>query len=407
MMLKEEIIRNYIRRILNEAKGDAKSNKSDISDISYPKDKELLFKLLEEIQILITEAGKDDYTLLSSEAKEEAEYLAGKLGLDTSSLFKAGNRNRIGVITDIPRQEFFVRLKELGYERDLSIPGSGSGGMKKGTIEVIHKPSSAQVGGGHGKENEETFRGRLNELIKQAGGTADIKITDGGSEVLVEDITSVVDNSKTKTGEYYKPDADLMSGETTTLGVSIKKDGGARWESSKSRLEDIYNNFIEKAKAGQIPNLKLVQRDDAKEGKFFMQTKDGRNYGKIVIDKFPDTFDSEFIFGKQEKFPVIVVERSFSPDDFKINNKINDKIITVQVSKIYETLDDVKEAGKTPVVVFSHHINKQNGIEIRVFPASGVPKDDGRAVTMKINYKELNVGEEDEHILLETHLGEY
>jgi len=236
-----------------------------------------------------------------------------------------------------------------------------------------------------GKENEELFRGILTELINQAGGSASIKITGGGSEVTVEEITAVVDNSKTKTGEYYKPDADLMSNENTVLGVSIKKDGGARWESSKSRLEDIYNNFIEKAKTGQIPNLKLVQRPDAKKGKFFMQTDDGRNYGKIIIDEFPDTFDSEFIFGKEEQFPVIVVERSFSPKDFNLNGDL----ITVQVSKIYKTLEDVKQAGKTPVVVFSHHINKPYGIEIRVFPESAVPKEGGRAVTTKIHYDEL------------------
>ena len=257
--------------------------------------------------------------------------------------------------------------------------------MKKDNIEVIHKPASAQVGGGHGKENEETFRGILNELIKQAGGTADIKIHAGDNVVEAKNITSVVDNSKTKTGEYYKPDADLMSGEDTALGVSIKKDGEARWESSKTRLKDIYDNFIQKASKGEIPNLKLVQRPDAKKGKYFMQTDDGRNYGKVVIDQFPDTFDNEFIFGKPEPFPVIVVERSFSPNDFKLNNKT----ITVQVSKIYKTLEDVVEAGKTPVVVFSHHINKPYGIEIRVFPASSVPKEGGKAVTMKIHYDKL------------------
>ena len=354
-------------------------------DINNPEDKKLLFRLLEEIQIPVTEVAKEDYNNLTPEAKQEAEYLANEFELPTTSLFKAGKKNRIGIITDMPRQEFFDRLEDLGYERDLEIPGSGSGGMRKGDIEVIHKPASAQIGGGHGKENEELFRGILTELINQAGGSASIKITGGGSEVTVEEITAVVDNSKTKTGEYYKPDADLMSNENTVLGVSIKKDGGARWESSKSRLEDIYNNFIEKAKTGQIPNLKLVQRPDAKKGKFFMQTDDGRNYGKIIIDEFPDTFDSEFIFGKEEQFPVIVVERSFSPKDFNLA----DKLITVEVSKIYKTLEDVKEAGKTPVVVFSHHINKPYGIEIRVFPESAVPKEGGRAVTMKIHYDEL------------------
>ena len=354
-------------------------------DINDPEDKKLLFKLLEEIQIPVTEVAKDDYNTLFPEAKKEAEYLANEFELPTTSLFKAGNRNRIGVITDMPRQEFFDRLKDLGYERVLKMPGSGSGGMRKGNIEVIHKPASAQIGGGHGKENEELFRGILNELIKQAGGSASITITGGGSDVTVEEITSVVDNSKTKTGEYYKPDADLISGENTVLGVSIKKDGGARWESSKNRLQSIYSNFIEKAKTGQIPNLKLVQRPDAREGRFFMQTDDGRNYGKIVIDEFPDTFDSEFIFGKEEQFPVIVVERSFSPNDFKLDGTS----ITVQVTKIYKTLEDVKEAGKTPVVVFSHHINKPYGIEIRVFPESSVPKEGGRAVTMKIHYDKL------------------
>lgn len=354
-------------------------------DLNNPEDKELLFKLLEEIQIPVTEVAKDDYNLLFPEARKEAEYLASEFDLDTSSLFKAGNRNRIGVITDIPRQEFFDRLADLGYERDPSVPGSGSGGMRKGDIEVLHKPASAQIGGGHGKENEEIFRGILNELIKQAGGTADIKIHAGDTTVEAKDITSVVDNSKTKTGEYYKPDADLMSGEDTVLGVSIKKDGEARWESSKTRLKDIYDNFIQKASKGEIPNLKLVQRPDAKEGKYFMQTEDGRNYGKIIIDEFPDTYDNEFIFGKPESFPVIVAQRSFSPNDFKLDNNT----ITVQATSIYKTLDDVIKAGKTPVVVFSHHINTTYGIEIRVFPESVIPKEDGRAVTMKIHYDEL------------------
>jgi hypothetical protein len=353
--------------------------------MSNPEDKELLLKLLEEIQIPISEVAKDDYNTLFPEAKKEAEYLANEFELPTASLFKAGNRNRIGVITDIPRQEFFNRLEDLGYERDLSIPGSGSGGMKKGEIEVIHKPASAQIGGGHGKENEEIFRGILNELIKQAGGTANVKITTGETTVEAKDITSAVDNSKTKAGEYYKPDADLMSGENIILGVSIKKDGGSRWESSQVRLKSIYDNFIQKASKGEITGLKLVQRPDAKEGKYFMQTEDGRNYGKIVVDEFPDTFDNEFIFGKPEDFPIVVVERSFSPNDFNLK----DNLITVKVSKIYKTLQDVKEAGKTPVVVFSHHINKPYGIEIRVFPESGVPKEGGRAVTMKIHYDEL------------------
>ena len=354
-------------------------------DINNPEDKALLFKLLGEIQIPVTELAKGDYNTLAPEVKKEAEYLANELELPTTSLFKAGSRNRIGIITDMPRQEFFNRLEDLGYERDVQIPGSGSGGMRKGDIEVIHKPASAQIGGGHGKENEELFRSTLTELIKQAGGSATIKLTDGSSDTTVGKITSVVDNSKTKTGEYYKPDADLMSGENTVLGVSIKKDGGSRWESSKSRLQDIYNNFIEKAKTGQIPNLKLVQRPDAREGRFFMQTEDGRNYGKIVIDEFPDTFDNEFIFGKKEQFPVIVAERTFTPKDFTLSGNL----ITVKVTKIYKTLEDVEKAGKTPVVVFSHHINKPNGIEIRVFPESSTPKEGGRAVTMKIHYDEL------------------
>lgn len=354
-------------------------------DINNPEDKALLFELLGEIQIPVTEAAKGDYNTLAPEVKKEAEYLASELELPTTGLFKAGNRNRIGIITDMPRQEFFNRLEDLGYERDIQIPGSGSGGMRKGDIEVIHKPASAQIGGGHGKENEELFRSTLTELIKQAGGSATVKLTDGSSDTIVGKITSVVDNSKTKTGEYYKPDADLMSGKNTVLGVSIKKDGGGRWESSKSRLQDIYNSFIEKAKTGQIPNLKLVQRPDTREGRFFMQTEDGRNYGKIVIDEFPDTFDNEFIFGKEEQFPVIVAERTFTPKDFTLNGNL----ITIKVTKIYKTLEDVEKAGKTPVVVFSHHINKPNGIEIRVFPESATPKEGGRAVTMKIHYDEL------------------
>ena len=354
-------------------------------DINNPEDKALLFTLLEELKVPAIREAKANYTLLSPEAKEEAEHIASHFNLGTENLFKAGSKNRIGIITDTPRAEFFKELETLDYERDTSIPGSGSGGMRKGEIEVIHKPASAQAGGGHGKENEEIFRNTLTNLIEKAGGKATVILQSGETKITAEGVTAVVDNSKTKTGEYYKPDADLMAGEETILGVSIKKDGGARWESSKTRLKDIYDNFIRKASQGKIPNLKLVQRPDAKEGKYFMQTEDGRNYGKIVIDEFPDTYDQEFVFGKPENFPVIVAERSFTEKDFNLDGTT----VKVNISKIYKTLEDVEAAGKTPVVVFSHHINKPYGIEIRVFPESATPKEGGRAVTMKINYNEL------------------
>ena len=348
-------------------------------DLSNPRDIEILKEIFnvglhEELS----------YDKLTPEALELAKAISGKFNipLDDIKAYGPVANYRIVVYADINRRKFYEELEELGFERDTEIAGSGQGGVRKGAVELIQKPKGIQKFGGAGKENESIFIGTLNSLIAESGTPVDITITDGTRKVRVENIDKVEDASARGAKEYSKSDADLLSAGEVRLGVSIKEDGAIRWESLKTRFSKIYDIFISKALNGQIADLMLASRKDAKKGKYHMQNAEGRNYGRVFIKDFPKDFDEEIIFGKDK---VVVAERDFSSSDFSRNG---DEII-IRVTNLYENLDQIAEDGKLPVIAFAHHGSKKYGIEMRAFMEKALPKEGSKANNLTISYNDL------------------
>lgn len=323
------------------------------------------------------------YDNLSPEAQEQAKAISGEFNIPLEDIKAYGTRsnNRIVVYADVNRRKFFEELEEFGFERDTSIKGSSQGGVRKGDVEVIHKPKTVQKFGGAGKENESIFIDTLNSLIAETDTPVDITITDGTRKVRVENIDKVEDASARGAKEYSKSDADLLAAGEVRLGVSIKKDGAIRWESLKTRFREVYNIFIEKAVNGQIPDLMLASREDA-EDKYYMQNAEGKNYSRVFIKDFPKDFDEEIVFGKDK---VVVAERDFSSSDFSKNG---DEII-IRVTNLYENLDQIAEDGKLPIMAFAHHVGKKYGIEMRAFMEKALPQEGGKANTLTISYNDL------------------
>lgn len=323
---------------------------------------------------------KKSLEYLSDTAQETAKYISDKLNIPLSSI-KASTKNRLIVISTEKRSKFFTALEKLGFTRSRLIKGSSAGGVKKGLVEVIHKPASAQIGGGHGKLNELEFIENLQQYLQSAGKPLNITLTDGNRSYTVENITSIKDASFTQSHTYSKSDVDLWTGNRVALGVSIKKEGGARWESSKRRFSKIYENFLNRAKSGDIPGLKIEARPELST-KFYMKNFESRNYSKVIIENFPRKYNNEIVFGSKEDHPVIIAERDFSEEHFELTSTG----IVVHVHRLYRTIEEVEEDGKTPVMQFSHHIGVANGIELRAFPEDVLPGENSKANVLYVPY---------------------
>lgn len=329
---------------------------------------------------------KKPFSYLLLEVQQEAYRLSKKLSIPVGD-FEASTLRRIIVISDENREDLFNRLEEEGYERAPQMPGSSAGGVRKGKVEIIHKPKSAQKAGGHGKLNELEFQRGLERAFKEVGGPLDIILTDGERSVKAFGVSQVLDASRNQSENYDKADMDLLKDSNTVLGISIKKVNGDKWESSRKRFNELYENFMRKAHNGELRGLTLLQRSDAKTGVLRMVDDQGKNYGKVIVKKLPKNFYREIIFGPDHNrdHEVVVATQTFTKHHFKLE----ENRLTIQLEGLYTSVEEVEAAGKQPVLAFSHHRGKSNGIEIRSFQANTLPKKDSSANIYTIYYDEL------------------
>lgn len=362
-------------------------------DINNPKDlqklqelvpEELYEHLLESINIV--ETSKKDFTYLSPDVQDIALDVAKELNIQQNNI-KASTKRSIIILTDIPRSEFFQKIESKGYSQK----NRNSAVNTENNTVIIHKPLSAQIGGGHGKLNEKNLFNTINNYIAQES-VLDVKFTgNNGVQLLVENITEAVDASKVGALEYVKSDIELLNGQEVVLGVSIKEDTGGRWESSKKRFPDLFKQFIKKGLQGKIDNL-ILEPVPEEVNKYRMKTPSGKNYGKVYVEGIPEKekIFKEMVFGPANlTYPTIVVERSFSPSDFNLIEKnTGNSLLEVKCSYLFREYEDVVEAGKQPILVFSHHIGASTGIELRAFPKDKVPSE-GKGVSLTVNYNDI------------------
>ena len=332
-------------------------------------------------EIAEIESAKKGFEYLSTVAQKVALEVADALEIP-KEFIKAETRTKVVYLLDMTRPDFFAAVEPLGFKQVSRNTATRDG------ISIIHKPLSAQIGGGHGKLNEKTFQGILQKILEQIANPATIQFTDGKNSYVVKNVDGVEDTSAKGHSEYSKSDADLYSKGSAILGVSIKMRVGGRWESSKKRFGDLYKAFLEKAnsKPSKIPNLTLTRRTDSgKRVEYYMQDLNGRNWGKVVVENTPKDLDYETIFGTENRYPTIVVQENFTQDNFSIV----ENTVIIKVDKLYTNLEQIEADNKLPVLVFSHHAGVPNGIELRAFPKSALPKREGRSNTLYLNYADI------------------
>lgn len=335
----------------------------------------------------LVEMEKKEFTYLSPDVQEIAKELGSVLNIPIENI-KASTRRAIILITDMSRVDFFEKVKPEGYikkNRNTAINSENN-------VIVIHKPLSAQVGGGHGKANESIIVNNIQTFLEQNERlNITFKGEKNGVQKTVVGITQVADTSRTSTLSYVKSDFELLTDGKQVLGVSIKEDTGGRWESSKKRFPELFKKFIEKALNNQIEDLHLEPVPNEKN-KYRMKNPSNENYGKVYIVGIPDEAEvyKEIVFGPSTlSSPTIAVERSFNPSDFTFTPKVDqNSILEINCTYVFESYEDVVEAGKEPVLVFSHHIGTQYGIELRAFPKDKVPQE-GKGRTLTVTYDEI------------------
>ena len=254
-------------------------------DLTNEKDLEI-FKNLFEVDLSNT--GKKPFEYLSPETQQKALEYAQVFGVPQKHI-KASSKTRAIFLTDMPRNEFFEKAKQEGFSP--SNPSRNT--IRKDSFEIQHKPLTAQIGGGHGKLNEQIFLKNVEQAIEENNGKVNVTLK-GNKTYNISNITGIQDSSQVNSAQYDKADVDLLSNGKVVLGISIKKQGGSRWESSRTRFKDLYDTFLSRALNGELENLVLIPREES--GKYWMQNTEGVNYGKVIVENLPDTFNKEIIF---------------------------------------------------------------------------------------------------------------
>lgn len=362
-------------------------------DIKNNQDVVRIFTLLEQYGIPINEMKKP-FEFLSDKAQLAGTQLMQDLDLPQDEI-KAHSKNRIILLTDIPRQEIFSKLEQLGWEKDITISGSSTGGYRKDGIEVIHKPKSLTAVGGAGIENETIFVDNINKYVEESlEDTITAKlISEVGDDVVFNDVSECISVGKEGEKKGWKGDA-VIKGQTDHA-ISIKKDGPFRWASVMTDFKEFYIDFLTKASQNQIPNLKL--QPDPQNAKV-LQMWDPVNqkpYGRIFVTNVPKLNDEDYlydqIFGKDD---AIVVQRTFSDNDFTFDENTN--TLEIKSSKTITSLDQV-DKSELPILEFERNASKATklegimgrGIIVRLSPIERMEKASSKANNLIVDYSTI------------------
>ena len=322
------------------------------------------------------------------------KYIIDKVGNKYGLFIGKSKPNRLGLSGKKDPQFFIDLFKEVfgpDTEVNVFLPRKGNNPSGSFNMYQINTDEFGQVNiivsssepGGAGKSNEGTFIDNLNSKIEQAGGSAKIIIKSPEYTETFENVTKVVDSSKTGAGKGDKSDAQFLSNDKVVANISLKQDGGFRWASVASTNKKFIEKFEEKARAGKIKGFGLQPNPEV-EGKFLMYNPDtNERITKVVIPDFPKDNEEALVFGPEVP-KVIVVSRTWDDKDFTLEGDT----ITINASHIYKTLEDVNKAGLSPVFTIAQHQNKPIGLDYRIYPSNmATVTDKSRAI--KLSYDDI------------------
>lgn len=347
--------------------------------------------LREVFGIDLTEA-KHEFSYLSSEAQAVAKELMQALGIDQDSI-KAATKNKIVLLVDTPRAEVFSKLEDLGFERDATMSGSSGGGYRSPEgIEVIHKPASSAATGGAGVDNEHALTDAINSAIEQHGPIT-VVIKGPKNTLTYKGVKKAIHVGKEGEAKGWKGDAQLITADGEKH-ISIKKDGGYRWESAITRYRPFYEMFMQKAYDGKLPKLEL-KPDPANPRVLQMMNPDNNKpYGRVYITGHPqleaDTY--EMAFGPDN---ADIVQRTFTPSDFNFEGDT----LTINASRVIASADGVAafEKKELPIIEFERNASKATktdgpfgrGIIMRTSPQGRVDAASSRANNLVLTYDQV------------------
>ena len=294
-------------------------------------------------------------------------------------------KSRTEVMTDLEQNEDFK------FDQGSVGSGSSIGRLKyKDKVLIYIKYAKGQGGQSAGKSNESSFFNLINSHIEEAGGPIKVILKSNTKELSFENITKCEDSSHSEANDYAKADAQLISGETVAANISIKKRNAIRWESSKRRLNDLFNKFVEKADSRNPQfNEVTLQPVPGTYNKYkLFNPVTGKILSKVVITNAPAELNIGFIFGKDNPKTIVVKEDFERYNDYTFDE--NSKTLTLNVYQIYTDIEDVMGTQDEPVLAFSNHINQAYGIELRVFSKGLLYGDQGlKGSSVELNYNDV------------------
>jgi hypothetical protein len=349
-------------------------------------------KLLDIIAEHFIEEAKHPYEYLSADAQEVAKHIMAGLNIPKEEI-KGDTKNRIIILSDRPRAEIFADLEKLGYKRYEGrkyIKSSGGGYVAPNGVQIIHKPLELSKQGGAGISNETIVVEHIQQALDQVSPLTVI-FKGKNKDLTYKNVTGVTHIGKEGESKGWKGDIALQT-KDGSKHISIKKDGGYRWESVVRRFRTTYEAFMNKAIAGEIPNLKLVPAKDNPR-LLLMMSPSGKPYGRIFIKGHPELEPGsdtiyQMAFGPDH---ADIVQRTFSKGDFNLKGNV----LTINSSKVMEDMKDFNEED-FPVIEFERNASKatrldgiyQRGILMRTRPA-GQAKGSSRANYLYVDYKDI------------------
>ena len=353
-------------------------------DMNNLEDKALLYEILAELDVLDEVNG-------SALANEAIEAIKSKYNFDDTN-FKLTTANSFKILLPdgfkLSRKGVMDDLQnEPDFKFDEGSIGAGSslGRLKyKDKVAIYVKFAKGQGSESAGKSNESSFFDLINNNVSEGPITVILKSDD--KTLKFEGITSCRDASVEGATEYAKADAQLLAGDVVEANISLKKRNAVRWESSKRRLNDVFETFVAKAKEGKLGNVTLEPVEGAKDKFKLFNSETNKVLSKVAIVNTPESFNSETIFGNDNPKTIVVKEDFENYSDYTFENGV----LIINCYKIYTDVEDVLGTLDEPVFAFSNHIGQKYGIEFRVFSKGLLYNDSGlKGSSAEVNWSDL------------------
>ena len=339
-------------------------------DMNNDQDVLLLESLISEI---IGEKIKLDEIGNKAGTKKAVQFIIDKLG-NKYDFIQKSDKTRLGLAGKKDTQ-FFIDLFQEAFDEKLDIKvipkGQNPNPSNSFNMYVFNTKEFGEVSiivsnkppGGDGKGNEGDFLDGINQLIEENGGEATVIIKSPNNTLTYKNITTAIDSSKTGAGKGDKSDVQLLSNDNVEANISLKKDGGFRWASVATLYKTFITKLVNDAIKGELTDLELKPNPRNPKKYLMYDPKTGERITKVIIPDFPKDDINTWVFGPED--PQVVIVSKPEKGEYSLENGI----ITVKVSYIYEKLEDLEEDKIDPVFAIMQHIGMSQGLDYRIIPS--------------------------------------